>query len=90
MYLTRKYNNKLFKYPTFDYEKKIENKWYRFRRTPYIDHGIPVGKVQHYVLESDYDNWAIIYGCSQFLGIFYGSYSTLLSRKPILDYRYVR
>ena len=56
---------------------------------PYIQHEWPLGKVQHYVYESDYDNWAIIYGCKQFFG-FFVSYATLLSRKPSLDYRYVK
>lgn len=56
----------------------------------YIDHDFPVGKIQHYVIDTDYENYAIVYGCKRFMGIFVFSYATLLSRYPTIEYKFVR
>ena len=42
------------------------------------------------VLDTDYDNWAVVYGCDTYYLFFHGYYATLLSREPFADYPYVR
>jgi hypothetical protein len=53
--------------------------------------GLIYGKNSHYVIETDYDNYALVYGCDQyFLPFIWGEYATLLGREPFLEYPYVR
>lgn len=43
---------------------------------------------RHIVVDTDYENYALVYGCDQY-GIFWkGEYATLLSRSEFLDGRY--
>lgn len=96
MTLTRIYKIKswFFDWNGNDGPKKIKPKWLftpeKYKDIDYIDHGILEGKYQHYVIDSDYDNWAIVYGCDVYFGIFHGYYATLLSREPFMDYQHVR
>lgn len=56
-----------------------------------IDHGWFWGKKSHYVIDTDYDNYALVYGCdSYFFPFIWGEYATLLSRETYLEYPYVR
>ena len=57
---------------------------------PMIYHGLFWGKNSHYVIESDYDNYALVYGCDMYFPFIWGEYATLLSREPFLEYPYVR
>ena len=45
------------------------------------------GDFPHYIIDTDYDNYAVAYGCKDFFfGFFHGSFATLLSRETeILD-----
>jgi hypothetical protein len=46
---------------------------------------------QHYVVDTDYDNYAIVYGCEPVFFFFaHYRYATLLSRDKFLDFPYVR
>lgn len=36
---------------------------------------------KHIVLDTDYENYAISYGCDNYFGIFHGRWATLLSRE---------
>ena len=48
-------------------------------------------KTQHYVIATDYDHFAIVYGCEEYLFPFgHVKYATLLSRTEFLEYPYVR
>ena len=53
-----------------------------------IRHGLR--RYQHMVLDTDYENWAVIYGCDTYWLFFHGWYATLLSREPFIEYPYVR
>lgn len=45
-------------------------------------------KKEHTVIATDYDNFAVIYGCEQNLGT-YHTYATLLSRSKHLSSEYI-
>ena len=55
----------------------------------YIDHGI-WGKYRHFVLDTDYDNWALIYGCDFYMGLFHVNWITLLSREKFMAYPHIK
>ena len=44
----------------------------------------------HVVLGTDYENWALVYGCDQYFGFWKGESATLLSRTEFLDGQYVK
>lgn len=56
-----------------------------------IDNGWIYGYNPHYIIDTDYDNYALVYGCDWYVmpGIWV-EYATLLSREPYLEYPYVR
>jgi hypothetical protein len=50
---------------------------------------------QHFVLDTDYDNYAVIYGCDYWglpfdIPFVHNTWSTLLSRSEFLEYPYVK
>lgn len=47
-------------------------------------------KFHHYVIDTDYENYALIYGCDIYFGIVPYTYVTLLSRSDYLEYKYTR
>jgi hypothetical protein len=53
---------------------------------PAIWHGWFWGYKTHYIIDTDYDHYALAYGCDNYWGFFYGSYATLLSRDKYLEY----
>lgn len=55
-----------------------------------IDLGLFWGKKTHYIIDTDYDNYALAYGCDNYFWVFYGEWATLLSREPFVEYPYVR
>ena len=55
-----------------------------------INHGWFWGKKTHYIIDPDYDNYALAYGCDVYWGMFWGEWATLLGREPFLEYPYVR
>lgn len=63
---------------------------------PYINHKTLFwGSIQHYVVDTDYDNFALVYGCRNiyylpFLPMSHYKYATLLSRHEFLEYQYVK
>jgi hypothetical protein len=54
-----------------------------------INNGI-FGYNTHYIVDTDYDNYALAYGCDQYWLFFYGEWATLLGREPFMEYPYVR
>jgi hypothetical protein len=40
---------------------------------------------QHYVISTDYDSYAVVYGCDQYLGFTKISYATFLSRSTFAE-----
>lgn len=70
-----------------DKKRNIRPKWFG-DGTPTINHGFE--RYQHFVLDTDYDNWAVVYGCDTYFLFFHGWYATLLSREPFVEYPYVR
>ena len=44
---------------------------------------------EHFILDTDYENYAISYGCDNYFGIFHGRWATLLSRTNYLESQYV-
>lgn len=49
-----------------------------------------MNKKHHQILETDYDNFALVYGCDDmFFGLFHFRYATLLSRSMQLDQLYL-
>lgn len=56
--------------------------------TGYIWHDF--AQYQHYVIDTDYDNYAVVYGCDTYYLFFHGWYATLLSREKFVEYPYVR
>ena len=55
-----------------------------------INNGIFFGHNTHYIVDTDYDNYAVAYGCDQYWLFFYGEWATLLGREPFMEYPYVR
>ena len=55
-----------------------------------IDHGLFWGYFTHYIVDTDYNNYAIAYGCDNWFLFFHVEWATLLSREPFLEYPYVR
>lgn len=47
-------------------------------------------KYHHYVIDTDYENYALIYGCDVYFGIIPYIYVTLLSRTDYLEFKYMR
>ena len=47
------------------------------------------GNIEHTILDTDYDNYALIYGCRN-IGIFHDKYVTLLSREKFVQFPYVK
>ena len=55
-----------------------------------INNGLVFGFNSHYIVDTDYDNYAIAYGCDQYFMFFFGEFATLLGREPFMEYPYVR
>jgi hypothetical protein len=49
----------------------------------------PWDKRHHQILATDYENWAVMYGCDNYFGFFHGRYANLLSRELYLETKYV-
>lgn len=74
--------------PRDDFTRTIKPNWWFGDGTPTINHGL--SRYQHMVIDTDYDNWAVVYGCDTYFVFFHGWYATLLSREPFIEYPYVR
>lgn len=46
-------------------------------------------RYHHIILDTDYQNYAVVYGCDQYWGLFKGEYATLLSRTEYVESQYV-
>jgi hypothetical protein len=98
MELSRKFLYKSWFYDPYKPGRKgpygIGPKWYGWWGDPnkeYISKGIwGGGTFEHMVIDTDYDNYAIVYGCDTYYFFFHGYYATLLSREPYVEYPYVR
>ena len=42
-------------------------------------------KLHHYVIDTDYENYAVVFGCDQWFGFWEVSWATLLSRSKTID-----
>lgn len=40
-------------------------------------------------MATDYENFAVVYGCDNYFGLFHGRFATLLSRTEYLESEYV-
>jgi hypothetical protein len=47
----------------------------------------PLDYNEHYVIDTDYENYAVVYGCDVYFGLFKVSYATFLSRSTFADSR---
>lgn len=90
MSLDRQFVRKLFGWTSYYRNIEIRQKWLFNNRYDYIYHHKLWGKNQHYVIDTDYDNYAVVYGCDQYFGFFYGKYATLLSREKYVEFPYVK
>ena len=94
MKLTRDFNNRFFgSNDTQEVEIKNSN-WYTWASdgTPYEFSGLfSLVRRHHQIIETDYDNYAIAYGCDNIIGgLFHLRWANLLSREPYLQYEQVR
>jgi len=65
------------------------------KELPYLSHpGTLNPKTQHIIVDTDYDNYALVYGClypwAWGFPMFNVQYATLLSRHEFLEYPYVK
>lgn len=44
----------------------------------------------YYIVDTDYDNYAVAYGCDNYFFFLTVEYATLLGREPFMEYPYVR
>jgi hypothetical protein len=44
---------------------------------------------EHIILDTDYENFALVYGCDNYFGVFHGRWATLLSRIEYAEVEYV-
>lgn len=82
-----------------EYENMFGTKKYAgpfaIRERNFMSDGLPYAyhsngkKYHHYVIDTDYEHYALVYGCDQYWGIFYGAYATLMSRADYIDSTYV-
>jgi hypothetical protein len=61
-----------------DADRINHSRWWSFSKS-LLDYN------EHYVISTDYDNYAVVYGCDQY-GLFKISYATLLSRTTFADW----
>jgi hypothetical protein len=54
-----------------------------------IDYGI-WGRYTHYIVDTDYENYAVSYGCDNYFIFFYIQWATLMSKEQFLEYPFVR
>ena len=94
MSITRDFNNRFFGSNDTQELTLADKNWYTLASdgVPYEFSG-PFSLVRrhHQIVATDYDNYAIAYGCDNILGgMFHLRWSNLLSREPYLQYEYVR
>lgn len=90
MKLSRSFVKKFWGWKAKDENISIRRLWIFDTGLDYIFHWNIWGKNQHYVIDTDYETYAIVYGCDQYFGFWQGKYATLLSRTEYLDYGPVR
>jgi len=78
-----------FKYRYYgDYEEHIDYGYYWAYGLLDTNDWI-LGQVENRIVATDYDNYALTYGCKTILGFIHFDYSTLMSREKSIQERYV-
>jgi hypothetical protein len=90
MKLKRNYLTSWFGFKRSTFEKTIKPRWFSGNGLPSIYQGWFGNQNTHYVIETDYDNYGLVYGCDQWFGFMWVEFATLLGREKFLEYPYVR